>query len=160
CQIKNNIEARFKGSLGFEIDPEGYFHWTGDSSLTSEMMLSYKQSESIDERSAKSEAVKFLEDLLKDGPVGSQAVYDAARQAGIAERTLKRAKKQMDITSRKDSGFAGGWSWSLPDTKNPAKSNSANEDGQDGHAEKVGILGTLTFQDTKSATIEESGILT
>ena len=34
------------------------------------------------------EAVKFLEELLKDGPVGSKAVLDAAQQAGIARRTI------------------------------------------------------------------------
>jgi hypothetical protein len=105
CQTKNNLAPRLEGSLGFEIQAGPRLVWTGDSSLTVETMLSYKQSESVDERSAKSEAVKFLEDLLRDGPMGSKAVYDAADQSGIAHRTIQRAKKDMRIISKKRSNL-------------------------------------------------------
>lgn len=94
-------------------------------------MPSHKQTESIDKRSAKSEAVKFLEDLLKDGPVCSQAVLDAATQAGINEKTLQRAKKGMGIKSKKDSGYAGGWSWTLPAIEENQESEMDNKDGQE-----------------------------
>ena len=86
-----------------------------------------KQSESIDERSAESEAVKFLQELLKDRPVRSQAVFEAGRRAGISDKTLQRAKKKIGVISKKDPGYAGGWSWKLLAVEG---SKMDNQDGQ------------------------------
>jgi hypothetical protein len=99
------------------------------------------------ERSEKNKAIRFLEDLLKDGPVGSQVVIDAASQAGIAEKTLKRAKKQMGITSKKDSSYMGGWVWELTVPDNGQGVKEVSEEGQllkraseGGHTNKNGLL--------------------
>ena len=64
----------------------------------------------LDLNSAKGDAARFLVDLLRDGPVTSTAVYAAAEQAGIDERTLKRAKKTLHARSVKPGGV---WHWEL-----------------------------------------------
>jgi hypothetical protein len=81
-------------------------------------------------RNARKNAVRFLEDLLKGGPVKAQAVIDAARQAGIAEVTLKRAKRQIGIMSKKDPTYRGGWLWELPVSNDDQKVKSVREEDQ------------------------------
>ena len=64
---------------------------------------------------AKREAREFLLDRLEAGPVKANDIVDEAKQDGIAERTLKRAKKELGIKSRKTpSKFDGEWYWELP----------------------------------------------
>jgi hypothetical protein len=60
-----------------------------------------------------SEAVALLERELIEGPKPARELNDRARQLGIAEQTLKRARRQLGIESRK-SNFDAGWTWSLP----------------------------------------------
>jgi hypothetical protein len=50
---------------------------------------------------ARREAKEFLLQRLEAGPVKADDVIDEAKQEGIAERTLKRAKKELGIKSRK-----------------------------------------------------------
>ena len=64
-------------------------------------------------RTARDEAVEWLCDLLSDGPVAAKDVQRQAREDGIAERTLKRAKinaRVVSEASRDDSGISG-WIW-------------------------------------------------
>ena len=46
------------------------------------------------------------------GPVAAGKMFSAARANGIAEKTLKRAKKSVGVEVSK-SGFSGGWEWSI-----------------------------------------------
>jgi hypothetical protein len=66
-------------------------------------------------RKAKSlnEAVEWLRELLTAGPLASTAVHDQAESAGIAFRTLERAKAELKVESTKD---GDSWLWSLPKT--------------------------------------------
>jgi hypothetical protein len=41
-------------------------------------------------------------------------IKEAAKANGISERTLKRAKVELGIITRKDSAPNGGWTWQLP----------------------------------------------
>jgi putative DNA primase/helicase len=67
---------------------------------------------------AKREAREFLLERLEAGPVKADDIYDEARQEGIAEKTLKRAKKDLGIKSRKEQGRTDGpWFWELPAKK-------------------------------------------
>jgi hypothetical protein len=43
----------------------------------------------------------------------ARELSERARQLAIAEQTLKRARSQLGVESRK-SDFGGGWTWSLP----------------------------------------------
>jgi len=75
---------------------------------------------------AKREAREFLLERLNAGPVGADDLLEEAEQSGIAKRTLKRAKKELGIRSRKTPGkFDGRWFWELP-----TKPKSANHDPQ------------------------------
>ncbi len=62
-------------------------------------------------------AEKFLRDLLADGPHRSQEVFDLAEDNGISVRTLKRAKRDLDVDSvrKVDSGGKACWWWMLSD---------------------------------------------
>jgi putative DNA primase/helicase len=64
-------------------------------------------------RTAKREAREFLRERLEAGPVNSDDIVEEAKQEGIAFATLRRAKKELGIKSRKD-GFDGAWTWELP----------------------------------------------
>jgi hypothetical protein len=114
-------------------------------------------------RRVKTFAIRFLKYLLKAGPVRSQAVYEAGRQAGISGRTLRRAKREMGIVSKKDLGYGRGWSWVLPAGKDDQNIKAANEDGQvgkmanqGGHMREVGQL-PLRDENEISAHISPEG---
>jgi hypothetical protein len=58
------------------------------------------------------EAKLFLRNVLAEGPVDSEVVRKKAAEAGITEKTLKRAKAAIGVGSSR----AGSWCslWSLP----------------------------------------------
>ncbi len=87
---------------------------------------------------AREDAVEFLQSTLANGPVRSTIVTDRAAQAGIAERTLWRAKNALDVTSYRESG---AWWWQLP-----AESKSANN-------EKVAGMAGLGWQASTSQLV-------
>src|SRR5207244_560084 len=55
-------------------------------------------------------AKTFLQDLLIGGPVPSAVLDAKASGAGIAGRTLKRARKELGVVSTRD-GFGEGSEW-------------------------------------------------
>ena len=64
---------------------------------------------------AKREATDFLRERLGTGPGYADEVIEEAEQNGINQKTLKRAKKDLGIRSRKETGKLGGkWIWELP----------------------------------------------
>ena len=69
---------------------------------------------SPEERTALDEAKEFLRDLLSNGSVEAKGVQREAKAAGIADATLRRAKKALCIRVDKQ-GFEGGWAWVLPE---------------------------------------------
>jgi hypothetical protein len=65
--------------------------------------------------SAKREAREFLLDRLEAGPVRADDLLEEAEQNGISQKTLRRAKQELQISSRKESKLPdGGWFWELP----------------------------------------------
>ena len=66
------------------------------------------------DKSVLGEAVDFLRDFLSAGPKEVDAVKKAARAAGVAERTLRRAKERLSVQTIK-SAFSGSWVWRLPE---------------------------------------------
>jgi putative DNA primase/helicase len=109
--IKSNLAARGAG-CGYRIE-EGRFLWTGESRLTAADLLAAETPS--EELSGEAEARAFLEDTLAAGPVAALEVLAAAKAAGIAERTLRRAKSRDGITARKvEAGGGPVWVWRLP----------------------------------------------
>ena len=69
-----------------------------------------------EERGAVGEAADVLASILAGGPVGAKEAQAEARQAGISEATLRRAKSALGVTARRTGGLgsAGRWEWSMP----------------------------------------------
>lgn len=129
---KSNL-AELPPSLAYTIEaPTGAakITWLGMSELTAKSLLAAPSDG--EEKTALDEAKDFLRDLLSDGPVEAKQVKAEARDAGIAERTLARAKQLLAVQAVK-SGFGdtGRWVWCLPsvnqsgeqpkDAKNPLR---------------------------------------
>jgi hypothetical protein len=111
--IKCNV-AEQGPSLGYSI-ADGRFAWTGETTLTAADLLASEVRDG--DRSAEEEAAAFLQDILADGPVDAKLVQADAKRAGIAERTLKRAKRRLEVRAQKRGfGESGAWVWSLPAT--------------------------------------------
>lgn len=85
-------------------------------------------------RTAQDEAVEWLRALLADGPVPAKEATRKAREDGISERTLRRARKAAGVRTEQDRGKNGisGWLWRLDDPINP--------NGHLGHLGHVGHL--------------------
>lgn len=75
--------------------------------LTAEDVLGGSRRDSGGEQ----EVRDFLQAVLADGPVGAVDVLKEAKDAGVAERTLKRYKAAAKAESFKDNN--GGWFWRL-----------------------------------------------
>jgi hypothetical protein len=110
-QEKSSL-GQFGPSLGYIIEADGTFRWTGESELTAAALLAPESND--EETGAMAEAKDFLSSALAQGARPAKDVEAEARQEGISERTLKRAKKVLGVQSRK-SGMSDGWEWSLPE---------------------------------------------
>lgn len=66
-----------------------------------------------EERTETDWALLFLRDLLAKGPVDAREAIKQAKQAGVGEKALRRAREQLGIKPTKQ-GFDGGWVWALP----------------------------------------------
>ena len=81
---------------------------------------------------ARGGAKEWLFEYLKGGMQLAAAVMAEGKAVGFSERTLKRAKGDLNIESIKDS--SGPWYWKLPDdvprSGNNPEPKGANQDGQ------------------------------
>jgi len=93
--------------------------WRGESPLDAAQLLATPQDGEV--RTAETEAKDFLRELLAAGPVPVEEVFEEARSAHIAEKTLRRAKTALSVTSEREgeTGKRGGgrWLWALPGIK-------------------------------------------
>ena len=69
-------------------------------------------SREADASSPREDATEFLHEELADGPVASTELFEAAREMGISDKTLRRAFKDMGGKPKKQG--LGNWEWSLP----------------------------------------------
>ncbi len=69
-----------------------------------------------EDKSERDRAEEFLRELLADGRVPSKVVVAVAEKAGIAQRTLWRAKDRIGVKASRAGGVASGgeWGWTLP----------------------------------------------
>lgn len=100
--------------------------WEGTSAHTADSLNA--QGASSEERSELHDAEEFLREILADGPLLYSGVIKLARGAGIAERTLKRAKSSLRVDSKKARTQDGQWTWSLPEVRQPEPSKGATTD--------------------------------
>ena len=98
---------------------------TGESPHAATALLA-----SIDDGGVLTDAAEFLIAELADGAVDAAQMLRRAKNAGIAERTLNRAKKHVGVISER-SGFGrdGIWTWRLKTaTPEPRQSMAFNDD--------------------------------
>ena len=87
--------------------------WLGESSCSADEIIVSTQKHV---RSAFKEAIEILKEVLSEEPLPAKEVIKLATDAGVAKRTLDRAKAQLDVTSRKIGGGPNAaWLWELPD---------------------------------------------
>ncbi|MDA8170505.1 MAG: AAA family ATPase [Nitrospiraceae bacterium] len=118
--IKNNLAAE-PAALSYwlkevVINSEGRdivtskIEWGGTSTHTADTLLAIPADP--EEKSALDEAKDFLTETLTGGPMAYQDIQKQARKAGIADATLRRAKKALEVAVIKQ-GYQGAWAWSL-----------------------------------------------
>ncbi len=110
---KNNLSLP-PDSLAYSIETAdngaARIVYRGVSETTAGQLLRIPTDE--EEKSAFSEAKEFLISELSEGPVTYRQIEKDYRAAGVKERTLRRAKKELGVHSERESD--GSWTWSLP----------------------------------------------
>jgi len=163
--VKNNLGPDQTGH-SFEIaaDGEPRILWDRDPvTIDINEVINFARDE---DRTERDEAAEWLQTLLADGPMSAKEVKREASQAGIAWRTLRRAKDGLGIKPSK-TRFDGGWEWCLPkvakgsrpnnvapfgvggplrvepEENSPFESTQNTEDAQGVHLSTTGELGHL-----------------
>jgi len=114
--VKNNIGADRSG-LAFALHnapdvPAPAVAWEAEPiDTTADSALS----DDAGEPSKSDEAAEFLRATLADGPLPASEVEQQAKQAGIAWRTVQRAKRDAGVRSvqQRDGDHVAGWVWEI-----------------------------------------------
>jgi hypothetical protein len=112
---KANLAA-VSPSLAFHIQADAagssFIEWLGPAPFDAEQLVAAADAATDPEaRTAVAEARSFLRDFLAAGPRSAPDCNREARNAGISERTLARAK--CGLVRGQKSSFRGGWEWAL-----------------------------------------------
>jgi hypothetical protein len=131
AQSKTNL-GPLAPSLRYRLEgcPNGHARvgWEGVSAHTADSLDA--QGGNTEERSELHDAEEFLREVLADGPLLYSGIIKLARGAGIAERTLKRAKATLRVESKKARTQDGQWTWQLPPDRPEPPPPKAAEGGQ------------------------------
>lgn len=144
--VKGNLSAPAP-AIGYEI-ADARFAWLGESQLTAAQLLAPDADAS--ERPAQREAEDFLRQVLADGPRPAKDTTKEAEEAGIARRTLWRAKTALDVVADREGEAgkrgAGKWVWRLPDRVYSASTSKGENNGTLNHSVSEGgpVAGLIT----------------
>lgn len=101
-------------SLTYSIEPAGGVSrvvWGGETDMSAHDILGGNRG---DKGGSKfDQAKEIIEDVLGDGPRGSNEVEQACRDAGISDSTYWRARRALKVTAEKTE-YQGQWLLSLP----------------------------------------------
>jgi hypothetical protein len=122
CRVKSNLGPD-DGGFAYGLSSEdlaghpgvtaSYVAWGEAVEGSARALLARAEaSGSQDDAPALEEACAFLAELLAAGPVAAAKVQEEAEALGIAEKTLRRARKKLGLSVTKI-GMEGGWVWSL-----------------------------------------------
>jgi putative DNA primase/helicase len=115
AQSKTNL-GPLAASLRYRLEgcPNGHARvgWEGVSAHTADSLNA--QGSNAEERSELRDAEDFLDDALAGGATLVTTVKRQARDAGISEMTLRRAKVTKRVISKKARTQDGQWTWELP----------------------------------------------
>jgi len=84
---------------------------------------------SDEESNALQEAEEVLSDILSNGPVEANEVKKQAKIKNVSMRTLKRAKANLGVISRKLGGLGAPWIWEPPKGAIPESGSKAARGG-------------------------------
>lgn len=93
-------------SIAFRLDKDTGFYWEGKVNITVDELLSGGEIKGQKIREAK----EFLTEMLKEGKAAQNDIEEAAQMQGIKTKTLRNAKKALDISSQK---IGNSWYWYL-----------------------------------------------
>ena len=150
AQVKNNLAVDC-GGLAFRVEQRivrqdivaSAIIWESERiSRTADEILA--ASREGGQKTERSEAEEFLRDILSSGALPATEIEAEAKEAGIAPRTLRRARKALSIKPFRKAeagdglGRSGRWYWSLTnDSERPKVANLS----YDGHVSEVATLG-------------------
>ena len=116
--------ARRGNSLRYVIDETrdgfGRFRWNGTSEFSADDLVRDQRHQRAEKRQS---AEEWLADRLASGPVSSTTIQAEAERAGVTERTLWRAKKELGVDAIKNGAT---WVWQLPG--NPVSGTGGGRD--------------------------------
>lgn len=118
-------------SLTYTLN-NGFFAWTGTTHFSAQDLC--EPPPDRDARTRLSEAEDFLQQTLASGPVSAKEIFPDAKAQGISERTLKRAKRKLNVHSRKG---PEEWLWEL--------SNQGCQGGQEFQPRELGTVARKTW---------------
>jgi RecA-family ATPase len=104
--------AGLQPTLEFFIDQAGVFRWGGETSESADEALGTGEPRRDREAKQLDAATRFLQNVLNDGPIPSNRVKEKAKDLGISNATLWRAKEQINIRASKER-LTGEWFWRL-----------------------------------------------
>ncbi|MHB1454989.1 MAG: AAA family ATPase [Saccharofermentanales bacterium] len=107
-QLKNNL-APEGNAVAFELDEKAGVRWIGYYDVTPDDMLTGVP-QSSDDENKHVQAADVMKELLEDGPVTCNLVYETCLGLGIKKRTVDSSKKSIGVKSIKK---ADGWYWAL-----------------------------------------------
>ncbi len=115
AHVKSSLAPTGK-SMSYSIGGDVGFTWDGVSTLTAEDLRSFEPEGERKDKGSLDEATEWLESQLKDGALPAKTLFSYARKEGISKITLERAKKELNVKSRRQSKGnegAGTWLWYL-----------------------------------------------
>ena len=110
--IKNNL-GNDRSGLAYAI-VDGMVEWERDPvTVTADEALAPEAE--ANGRGELAEAVEWLRSYLKPGmPTPAAEILSAAREHGITEKLVRKAKHRLHVLCAK-TAMRGGWTWTLPD---------------------------------------------
>jgi RecA-family ATPase len=111
AHYKCNLAAK-QPTLEYFIEDGGAFRWGNQTADTPDEALGTGEPKRDRESKQFDTAKAFLTELLSNGTQPSNSVKDKAKQAGISNATLWRAKEELGINASKERG-TGEWWWRL-----------------------------------------------
>jgi len=111
AHVKSSLGPKMP-SLSFYIDANG-FRWGEECDTSADDLLSPQKSQGREKHQLEA-AKQFLEQTLSVGPAASDNIRIKAEQAGLAWRTVWRAKDDLGVKASKDRSKNGEWFWRLP----------------------------------------------
>ena len=104
-QIKSSL-APTGDTIGFKFDKETGFHWLGRC----EDVFTKERDDGQGE-TKKAFASRYIFEMLRNGETPATEIMDMLNRLGISARTIKTAKKDLDVRSYRKEEI---WYWKLP----------------------------------------------